>query len=211
MWFSDNVGLKMRSPKDAYAALWKAISGESVGVKVALARLQGYFSDTTSKSSLRISTVKPSDLSESVPITVCVVDEIDFLMMKSDEILYHFFEWPQSSASKGRLIVIGIANVIDLPERFSSRVSSRLKSGLDAMVFGSYTYEHINQILATRLGDLNVFQAKEMELVARKAAVMTGDLRTALKLCQRSIELFRLSLDPEERRKVNLNKYSHIN
>ena len=87
MWFFDNVGLKMRSPKDAYAALWKAISGESVGVKVALSRLQGYFSDTTSKSSLRISTVKPSDLSESVPITVCVVDEIDFLMMKSDEIM----------------------------------------------------------------------------------------------------------------------------
>jgi origin recognition complex subunit 1 len=192
----------MRNPKDAYVALWKAVSGESLGVKAALARLQGFFSDTTSsKSGSRLSSSK-ADSEEPIPTTICLVDEIDFLMIKSDEILYHLFEWPQSTASKGRLIVIGVANMMDLPDHFSSRVSSRLKSGLDRMVFAAYTYEHINQILATRLGDLNIFDARTMELVARKAANMTGDLRTALKVCQRSIEIFRTSLSLEDRKKV---------
>lgn len=40
--------------------------------------------------------------------------------------LYNLFEWP--SRPHARLVVVGIANTMDLPERCMPRVSSRLTS-----------------------------------------------------------------------------------
>lgn len=48
--------------------------------------------------------------------------------------LYNLFEWP--SRRNARLVVVGIANTIDLPERCLPRVSSRVTSRL---TFGPYT------------------------------------------------------------------------
>lgn len=53
-----------------------------------------------------------------------LVDELDLLATKNEKVLYNLFEWPTRRGS--RLIVIGIANTMDLPERLSSRVSSRM-------------------------------------------------------------------------------------
>ena len=50
-----------------------------------------------------------------------------------------------------------------------------------------YNTTQIKDILLARLADLSlaIFDAKSMEFLARKAASVAGDLRAALKMCQR--------------------------
>lgn len=56
--------------------------------------------------------------------TVCLVDEMDYLLSKDSSILYNFFSWPMQSQSG--LIFIGVANTTNLPEVLTSRLQSRL-------------------------------------------------------------------------------------
>lgn len=53
-------------------------------------------------------------------------------------VLYNLFEWP--SRPNARLVVVGIANTMDLPERCMPRVSSRLTSRL---TFPAYTRKQV--------------------------------------------------------------------
>ena len=53
-----------------------------------------------------------------------VVDELDMLWNKKQSVLYNIFEWPTYKWAK--LVVLAIANTMDLPERVMiNRVSSR--------------------------------------------------------------------------------------
>jgi origin recognition complex subunit 1 len=55
---------------------------------------------------------------------VLVLDEVDYLISRSQKELYTLVDWP--SKPKSRLIVIGIANTLDLPERLlMPRIASR--------------------------------------------------------------------------------------
>lgn len=60
----------------------------------------------------------------SISPSPVLVDELDLLITKNEKVLYNLFEWPARKGS--RLIVIGIANTMDLPERLSSRIGSRM-------------------------------------------------------------------------------------
>lgn len=54
--------------------------------------------------------------------------------------MYNLFDWPSCPGSK--LIVVAIANTMDLPERIMmNRVSSRL--GLTRMTFQPYTFKQL--------------------------------------------------------------------
>lgn len=52
-------------------------------------------------------------------ITVCLVDELDYLITRNFEVMYHFYSWPMFR--KSNFILIGIANTMDLPEKLSTR------------------------------------------------------------------------------------------
>ena len=55
------------------------------------------------------------------------MDELDQLVTTKQEVVYNFFNWPTQVKSK--LVVIAVANTMDLPERvMSGRVRSRLGS-----------------------------------------------------------------------------------
>lgn len=54
-----------------------------------------------------------------------IMDELDQLVTKKQTVMYNFFNWPMKPQSN--LIVIAIANTMDLPERIlSNKISSRL-------------------------------------------------------------------------------------
>ena len=72
-----------------------------------------------------------------------LVDELDYLVTRKQSVLYNLFEWPTMKHS--RLIVVGIANTMDLPERLLPKVLSRL--GLARVVFAPYTRDQIRTIL----------------------------------------------------------------
>ncbi|PHJ15763.1 aaa family protein, partial [Cystoisospora suis] len=79
---------------------------------------------------------------------VLVVDEIDCLVTPKQRVLYTLFDWPTQPHAK--LVVLGIANTIDLPDRLlSSRCSSRV--GFGRLVFNPYTREEIETIILARL------------------------------------------------------------
>lgn len=58
-------------------------------------------------------------------------------------VLYNLFEWP--SRVNARLVMVGIANTMDLPERCLPRISSRITSRL---MFPAYNK---NQVMDANL------------------------------------------------------------
>ena len=57
--------------------------------------------------------------------SVVLMDELDQLVTPKQDVVYNFFNWPTLVGSK--LVVIAVANTMDLPERvMTGRVRSRL-------------------------------------------------------------------------------------
>nr|XP_044995146.1 origin recognition complex subunit 1 isoform X2 [Jaculus jaculus] len=97
--------------------------------------------------------------------TVLLVDELDLLWTHKQDVLYSLFDWP--THKEARLVVLTIANTMDLPERIMmNRVSSRL--GLTRMCFQPYTHSQLKQILVSRLRHLKAFEDDAIQLVSRK-------------------------------------------
>ena len=98
---------------------------------------------------------------------------------------YNLFEGPCMPTA--RLLVVGIANTMDLPERLLPKIKSR--ASLDRVDFAPYSREQIVAILRSRLQSLPVFTDDALELCARQVTSVSGDIRRALQLCRRAIEL----------------------
>ena len=129
---------------------------------------------------------------------VVTLDEIDQLVPLDLKILYTLFEWSLHQSS--RLVIIGIANALDLTDRFLPRLRARnLKPHL--VPFLPYTASQIVSIVTTKLRSLS-FDDKHnqpnfvpfvhpaaIQLCSKKVASQTGDLRKAFDLIRRTIDL----------------------
>ncbi len=184
--------LRLQAPASAYSVLWRGLTGMQASSKKAQKLLEEHF-ENASANAHAVTNRK---------VTICLVDELDYLMTRNEEVVYNFFNWPLLPQSL--LVVIGIANIMDLPERMTQRVASRVDMTMDRMIFKAYEHEQIKEILTERLSELqlSVFTKTSLELVSRKAATVAGDLRAALKICQRTIELHRDQEEKLERMKA---------
>ncbi|XP_060595750.1 origin recognition complex subunit 1-like [Ruditapes philippinarum] len=103
--------------------------------------------------------------------------------------MYNVFDWP--TKQHARLIVLAVANTMDLPERIMmKRVSSRL--GLTRMTFQPYTFKQLQTIVLSRMKGLKAFDEDAIQLAARKVAALSGDARRALDICRRATEIAEL-------------------
>ncbi|CAN0236935.1 unnamed protein product, partial [Scytosiphon promiscuus] len=123
---------------------------------------------------------------------------LDQQTTRKQTVLYNLFEWP--SRRNARLVVVGIANTIDLPERCLPRVSSRVTSRL---TFGPYLREQLAEILQARLAEANSIQGNAfnrgaINMAAAKVASSSGDMRMCLKFCRRAIEVCRARVEAAE-------------
>lgn len=57
---------------------------------------------------------------------VVLIDELDALMTNKQALLYNLFDWPCHPHSN--LLLISIANTMDLPERLQTKIRSRIGS-----------------------------------------------------------------------------------
>ena len=140
-------GLEMQSPYDAYVKFWEGISGikkEMLPPGQAAARLDNYFCEEAEVYG------DCEDEIERKPLTVLLLDEVDYLVTEKETVLYSFFDWPLRALPGAKLIVIGIANTINLPDRLSPKLSSRM--GSNRMFFGAYNHSEITTIIKKRLG-----------------------------------------------------------
>lgn len=132
------------------------------------------------------------------PIYLVVLDEIDHLLNLDLEILYTLFELALRPTS--RLVLIGIANALDLTDRFLPRLKARnLRPKL--LPFLPYTAPQVASVITAKLQALSpVTQDRRPDYVpfvhptailfcAKKVASQTGDLRKAFDIIHRSLTL----------------------
>ncbi|KND90345.1 Origin recognition complex subunit 1 [Tolypocladium ophioglossoides CBS 100239] len=170
--FVEINGMKITDPHQSYALLWEALKGQRASPSQALDLLEREFSNPSPRR------------------TPCVVlmDELDQLVTKNQAVMYNFFNWPTLRHS--RLIVLAVANTMDLPERtLSNKISSRL--GLTRITFPGYTHEQLMKIIQSRLEGVpgNIVDPDAIQFASRKVAAVSGDARRALDICRRAVEL----------------------
>ncbi|KAI3760417.1 hypothetical protein L1987_50812 [Smallanthus sonchifolius] len=122
-----------------------------------------------------------------------IADELDYLITKDRVVLHDLFMLTTLPFSK--VILIGIANAIDLADRFLPKLQS-LNCKPMVVSFRAYSMEQIIIILKQRLMALpyTVFQPQALELCARKVAAASGDMRKALGICRGAIEMLETEL-----------------
>ncbi|XP_071100724.1 cell division control protein 6 homolog [Haliotis cracherodii] len=123
---------------------------------------------------------------------IMVLDEIDQLDSKHQEVLYTIFEWPSLTQSK--LILVGIANALDLTDRILPRLQARPKCRPQLLNFAPYSKEQIASIIKGRLrkmeeDGLAVIEPSAIQFCARKVSAVAGDMRKALDVCRRAVEM----------------------
>ncbi|KAJ3325849.1 Origin recognition complex, subunit 1 [Boothiomyces sp. JEL0866] len=169
--FIEINGMKLTEPKQAYSILWKGLTGKQVAPAHAESLLLSRFKTPSPKRQT----------------CVVLMDELDLLVTKKQTVVYNFFDWPNLAHS--RLIVIAVANTMDLPERMlSNKVSSRL--GLTRMTFHPYKHTQLIEIVKSRLEGLETFSSKAVEFCARKVGSVSGDARRCLDICRRAVEIY---------------------
>ncbi|KAH8862037.1 Cell division control protein 6 like [Schistosoma japonicum] len=121
---------------------------------------------------------------------ILVLDEVDQLSTRSQEMLYRIFEWPSKLAC--HIIVIGVANSLDLPERLLPRLKSKDYRPVH-IVFPPYSQSELAEIVKVHLSKFSnsesCVEPLAIQLCSRKIAASTGDARTALDICRRAIDL----------------------
>ena len=137
------------------------------------------------------------------------MDELDQLMTTKQDVVYNFFNWPTLVGS--RLVVIAVANTMDLPERvMTGRVRSRLgeyrclKSfhpsilislflGMIRINFQPYSTPQLEKIVHARLhaaqcglvdGAKPVIANDAIKFASMKVSSVTGDARRVLDICR---------------------------
>jgi origin recognition complex subunit 1 len=165
--FIDVNAFQVTEPHQIYKLIYKELTDESVSAENAVMLLEKKFE---AKSSEQI---------------VLLVDELDMLCTKKQDVLYNIFDWPYKKNSKW--IVIAIANAMNLPEQVMSKISSRL--GMSRLIFQPYSHAELEEIVTLRLHELNVFDSDAITFAARKVAAVSGDARRALEICRRATEL----------------------
>ena len=171
-YFVEINGMKVTDPHQSYSLLWEALKGDRVSSVRALDLLEREFSTPSPRR---------------VPCVV-LMDELDQLVTRNQGVMYNFFNWPQLRHS--RLIVLAVANTMDLPERtLSNKISSRL--GLTRITFPGYTHTQLMTIIQSRLGYVGkvIVESDAVQFASRKVAAVSGDARRALDICRRAVEI----------------------
>ncbi|XP_011313913.1 origin recognition complex subunit 1 isoform X2 [Fopius arisanus] len=168
--FLEINGMKLTEPRQAYVQILKQLSGQSLTWEQAYQNLEKRFTKSPGHR----------------PITLLLVDELDLLCNKRQDVVYNLLDWPAKQGAQ--LVVLTIANTMDLPERvLMGRVTSRL--GLTRLTFQPYNHKQLQEIVTTRLKDSDAFRSEAIQLVARKVAAVSGDARRALDICRRATEI----------------------
>ncbi|XP_040392668.1 cell division control protein 6 homolog [Cygnus olor] len=136
------------------------------------------------------------ELTAAGPMVLLVLDELDQLESKGQDVLYTIFEWPRLPGS--RLVLIGLANALDLTERSLARLHARLAPGPPRLLhFPPYSRQQLAAILQERLargGAEPLVDPRALQFCARKVSAVSGDARKALDVCRRAVEMVELDV-----------------
>lgn len=129
--------------------------------------------------------------------TFLLLDEIEALMTTDQDVLYTLFEWSRLPTAK--LLIIGIANMIDMADKVHQKINSRL--GRNRIVFAPYQPHQLRRILEQKMKGFERYfeDASVFDYMAKKVGSSKGDARLMFEVCSRSLrfsELHSLAIDP---------------
>jgi cell division control protein 6 len=213
--------MSIQHPREVFAKILEAL-GQSCALS------QGEQDDTEAERRVGVLVKDPRRR------TLIVLDEIDHLLRNRahQNILYRLFSWGATSSpvhndQSGSCALIGIANSLDLTERFVPLLAS--KGAAPAVLnFRPFEAAEITTVLQARLSQLYprydikatedliemdqeststpLIQEDAMMLATRKIAAATGDLRKALDACRLAIDM----IESEETSKAENRDLSHF-
>ncbi|MEQ2238577.1 hypothetical protein ILYODFUR_034587 [Ilyodon furcidens] len=134
------------------------------------------------------------------PTILLILDEMDQLDSKAQDVLYTIFEWPYLPQS--RLCLIGIANALDLTDRILSRLQAQPHFRPLLLHFPPYSRQELATIIQDRLTKASaegMLDASAVQFCARKVSAVSGDARKALDICRRAVEV----AEADERQKAS--------
>ncbi|KAF2683425.1 cell division control protein Cdc6 [Lentithecium fluviatile CBS 122367] len=138
---------------------------------------------------------------------VVTLDEVDHLLELDIDLLYNIFEWSLQKSSS--LVLVGIANALDFTDRFLPRLKARgLKPHL--LPFLPYTAAQISSVITSKLKGLLPMSTDTVPFIhptaimflSKKVAGQSGDLRKALDICRRAIDLIEADTRDQHAKKV---------
>ncbi|NXO74837.1 ORC1 protein, partial [Sitta europaea] len=137
--------------------------------------------------------------------------QLDLLWTRKQNVMYNLFDWPTQKHSK--LIILAIANTMDLPERIMmNRVASRLVS----LLFRIWDCSKIAQrCVALPLVCLLIPAELFPQLfgnvtdlsVCSQVAALSGDARRCLDICRRATEICELA---RHKRAPEIVRMAHV-
>lgn len=187
--------MSLKTSKDLYGSLLESLCEEEVLEGDEVKTLQGMFAPKK----------KTKD------VYVVTLDEIDHVLSLDLEILYKLFEWSLQKSS--HLVLVGIANALDLTDRFLPRLKARnLKPQL--LPFLPYSAAQIKTVITTRLKSLvpagsptpdylPFLHPAAIDLCSRKVSSQTGDLRKAFDICRRAIDVIESEVKQKHEQALN--------
>ncbi|BHF61306.1 AAA ATPase [Sparganum proliferum] len=179
--------MQLQTPKAVFTCILSQLNASS----------SGYSSSSSVENVVTAVEVCLTKKSRRLPLII-VLDEIDQLATSYQDVLYTVFGWPDGLPDS-HLILLGIANALDLTERLLPGLQSRSFRPLH-LAFPPYSKDQISEIISDRLlrqGNSSGSSAQALDKLAiqfcaKKVAACSGDVRTALAVCHRAIELARL-------------------
>lgn len=188
--------LKLNSPGDAFSRIWDI--------------MEKY----TERPNKRMESQKLGNIfygSKIVerPYIIIVIDELDYLITKSHNVIYELFNWPQQPGS--RLFVVGIANTIDIRAKLPHKVASRIKE-TECIVFQPYNHFELEEILTQRLGNLKdqFFDDDAITYLCHRVASSSGDIRQLFAYTSHILQRKSSSFTYNTKKKQRRNKTSNL-
>ncbi|KAF1665035.1 Origin recognition complex subunit 1, partial [Aptenodytes patagonicus] len=130
--------------------------------------------------------------------------QLDLLWTRKQNVMYNLFDWPTQKHSK--LIILAIANTMDLPERIMmNRVASRLvcPSSFVAMLESKNRLNTVVGVFFCLLILAKLFS----QLVGNIVAALSGDARRCLDICRRATEICEFS---SQKRTPEIVRMAHV-
>eukprot|EP01134_Creolimax_fragrantissima_P004325 CFRG4325T1 len=163
----------------------------------------GVVSQSTSSEAVESELCLDSDELYALPMVTVILDEVDALSTKDKSVLYHLFELPKLKYS--RLILIGIANTLDLTDRLLPRLRAKSCEPL-SITFNPYTKSEIVAILQGRISSASenytekgvIADQTAVELCARKVSATSGDIRQALDVLRKAVGIAAEQVKPAD-------------
>ncbi len=125
------------------------------------------------------------------------MDELDLLVTRKQDVIYNLFDW--STRKNSQLVVIGIANTMDLPQRYSACARAQTQQRLKFILGGAYCggtgcclaytaesdSDKLNSPHTQRHGQYQQYNAK---LLLHLTFIVLTTLGPAAEDCQRTLD-----------------------